>query len=603
MIKKSRYILISILILTIFGSFLAFPVLASSTFTGDGTADIEQPTGELPASALPHAPGYQPLPNRPLTISPANSLGVQFLLVATTANATGNTLIIDHPLTNGDPNAVIIVTPNWNPGGIGGTYNNHPIGVYYDGSKWRIFNQDLATIPVGAAFNVIIPAAGPGVFALTENFPGPTAFDLKIDNPLTNNNPNARILVTANANPGGGTLNYFSDPAGVYYSNLDHKWRIYYLDNSSMLLVVSFNVFILPASAGAFTQTSTTGNINGDGTQIDNSLTNNNPNALVFVTPNRNPGDVWGTVSNHSYGVWTDGNHWLIFNQDVATMPANVSFNVLVLVPTSDVFVHTASVSNTSDYLTLIDNALTNSHPNAIAFINPDYTPAGIIGINDNANIGVGYPVVGNQWAIFNQDSSVMPVGASFNVLIPNPDASVFTHKATAANIAGHITTLDYPLTNNNPNATVFVTLNSDPGGIGGIYDNHPVGVYYVTGKWRIFNEDTQPMPLNASFNVFAPTSGSNVFVHTATAGNTSGIGTSIDNPLTNGNQNALLLITQNWDPGGVGGIYNAHPVGVLFQANKWFIVNVDSASMPIGASFNVYVFPDFKIDLPLISR
>ncbi|MEO8135007.1 MAG: hypothetical protein ABI831_13620 [Betaproteobacteria bacterium] len=67
---------------------------------------------------------------------------------------------IDHPLTNGDPNAILIVTPNWNPGGLGGTYNNHPIGVYYEDfaavKKWRIFNQDLVAMPVNAAFNVLV---------------------------------------------------------------------------------------------------------------------------------------------------------------------------------------------------------------------------------------------------------------------------------------------------------------------------------------------------------------------------------------------------------------------------------------------------------------
>jgi hypothetical protein len=35
-------------------------------------------------------------------------------------------------------------------------YNNHPIGVYYFSGHWTIFNQDLAAIPLNAAFNVMI---------------------------------------------------------------------------------------------------------------------------------------------------------------------------------------------------------------------------------------------------------------------------------------------------------------------------------------------------------------------------------------------------------------------------------------------------------------
>ena len=51
--------------------------------------------------------------------------------------------MIDNALTNDNPNAIVVVTPNYNPGGVGGTYDNHPIGVWYDGSKWAIFNQDI----------------------------------------------------------------------------------------------------------------------------------------------------------------------------------------------------------------------------------------------------------------------------------------------------------------------------------------------------------------------------------------------------------------------------------------------------------------------------
>lgn len=60
---------------------------------------------------------------------------------------------IDHPLTNGDPDAILIVTQNWS---VGNTYNPHPVGVYYTGSKWRIFNEDQDLMPSGAGFNVLV---------------------------------------------------------------------------------------------------------------------------------------------------------------------------------------------------------------------------------------------------------------------------------------------------------------------------------------------------------------------------------------------------------------------------------------------------------------
>lgn len=79
-----------------------------------------------------------------------------FIHRATAGNITGNFTTINHPHCNGDPNAILLVTQNWNPGGVGGTYNNHPIGVYYTGVAWAVFNQDLAAIPVNAAFNVLV---------------------------------------------------------------------------------------------------------------------------------------------------------------------------------------------------------------------------------------------------------------------------------------------------------------------------------------------------------------------------------------------------------------------------------------------------------------
>jgi hypothetical protein len=85
--------------------------------------------------------------------------GARFVHTATAANTSGNHTYIDHPLTNNNPNAIVLVTQNYNPGGGSGTYNDHPIGVWYSNSaqKWSIFNQDnTSSMPDGADFNVIV---------------------------------------------------------------------------------------------------------------------------------------------------------------------------------------------------------------------------------------------------------------------------------------------------------------------------------------------------------------------------------------------------------------------------------------------------------------
>lgn len=81
-----------------------------------------------------------------------------FVHRATRDNIVRNSTYLDDPLANGDPDVILYVTQNWNPGGGPGTYNNHPIGVWYDArvERWAIFNQDLAAMPEGAAFSVVV---------------------------------------------------------------------------------------------------------------------------------------------------------------------------------------------------------------------------------------------------------------------------------------------------------------------------------------------------------------------------------------------------------------------------------------------------------------
>ena len=86
-----------------------------------------------------------------------------FIHTATPENTHNNFTDIDSPYTNNQPNAIVIVTPNWNPGGIGGTYDEYPIGVWYHNGKWSIYNQDSTPdstkkkpMPIKAAFNILV---------------------------------------------------------------------------------------------------------------------------------------------------------------------------------------------------------------------------------------------------------------------------------------------------------------------------------------------------------------------------------------------------------------------------------------------------------------
>lgn len=84
----------------------------------------------------------------------------------------------------------------------------------------------------------------------------------------------------------------------------------------------------------------------------------------------------------------------------------------------------------------------------------------------------------------------------------------------------------------------------------GGVYNDHPVGARYdaAFNQWAVYNRDGTPMSGGAAFNVGVspqgePTAAS--FVHRADAGNTSANWTYLDNPLTNGDPDAILLVAR----------------------------------------------------------
>jgi hypothetical protein len=166
--------------------------------------------------------------------------------------------------------------------------------------------------------------------------------------------------------------------------------------------------------------------------------------------------------------------------------------------------------------------------------------------------------------------------------------ANFFTYTATASNTSGHITTIDSSLTNNLPNIRFEVSQL-----YAGAYDPHPLGVWYnsFAGRWTIFNEGTQPMPIGTAFSIREQPDTCTVlpewkvYRHTATASDIVGDYTVIDNPVTNNNPDAAVEVTQEFTS-----LYNPHEVGAFYTGSRWAIFNEDGAAMPVGASFDLSV-------------
>lgn len=260
-------------------------------------------------------------------------------------------------------------------------------------------------------------------------------------------------------------------------------------------------------------------------------------------------------------------------------------------------FVHETHSGTISGDSSEIHHPFTNGMPAGMLFVTPNQN-AGGTSILDFYNLGVRYDGSGSaRWSIFHQNAAAMVSGAWFNVLVPHPDADAFVHVADAANITGDFTVIDHASINGDPDARVIVTQNWNPPGSAGVSNDHAIGVFYLqsAAKWAVFNEDGAAMPLGAAFNVLVLESARFSHLHTADSHNTTGNRTFIEHASLNGNPDALLQVTQNWNPGLTPGTYNDHPVGVFYDSlqQRWAITNLDGVSIPLGAAFNVLIPPE----------
>jgi hypothetical protein len=170
---------------------------------------------------------------------------------------------------------------------------------------------------------------------------------------------------------------------------------------------------------------------------------------------------------------------------------------------------------------------------------------------------------------------------------------TTFIHRATDENSRADYTYISHPDIDGDPRAVVLASVRQ---GDGAASYAHNIGVWYAAAahKWAIFNEDLAAVPAGSTFEVIVPATSAS-FVHEVDLSNSARNYTYLDSRLTNGKPDAVLQVTQNWNPGGGTGIYNDHPVDVIYDSklDQWAIYNRDGAPLPQGACFNVAVSAD----------
>ena len=150
-----------------------------------------------------------------------------------------------------------------------------------------------------------------------------------IDNSSTNKNPEAILLVTQVWEPNSDVTNVH--PIGVWYdANRGGRWAIFNQDLAPMPERVSFSIVVPKSNAEVAVHRAEPENTVDNETYLDHPLANDNPNVVLSVTPNWNPGGISGVYNDHLVGIRydTDEKRWAILNQDLSQMPQSAAFNV-----------------------------------------------------------------------------------------------------------------------------------------------------------------------------------------------------------------------------------------------------------------------------------
>ena len=168
--------------------------------------------------------------------------------------------------------------------------------------------------------------------------------------------------------------------------------------------------------------------------------------------------------------------------------------------------------------------------------------------------------------------------------------AQELTVTATNANTVSSKTSIDLPGLTGNPLAIIVAT----PVGNTAQLNTHPVGAWYYSGKWNIFNSDHAVMPLGAKYKVkFFKAPGTNQFLHLVTKQNLGAEGSYIDNSALNNNPKAQVEIFQNYAPDVRTPYYlNRFEAKASYSlaAERWYIANLNGEPIGRGTVYNVVI-------------
>jgi hypothetical protein len=216
-----------------------------------------------------------------------------------------------------------------------------------------------------------------------------------------------------------------------------------------------------------------------------------------------------GVLNPHPIGLHYNpaSKQWLIRNEDEQNIPANSKFNVMVAPTAKRISVTPTNVDNILSFF-----PTQKGNPNAILLtshiVNPVLTLSGTlhtknIGLYFNPASNAAIPSSG-RWTFYQEDSTP-PIAAVYNVgdftkLKQGTTSLAFRHSATTTNTIDGVTTITNAATDGKPDAAVFVQHVFTAAGDENV--NEVLGVSYADGKWKIFTQDQDDLPVPTEFMV-----------------------------------------------------------------------------------------------------
>ena len=249
-----------------------------------------------------------------------------FLHTAAPDTISGHISRIDHPSLNGRPAADLFATPNFDGDGSNPNVTlPHPFGSWFNGTRWTLFNEDLAPMPEYVDFDVFVPAPGSGVFRHATSAANISGWTTQLDDSSVNDLPDRIVLATQNFSAGAA---YNPHPIGVFYFSLGGPgaWLIANLDlepGVDMTAGAGFSVYAQEPSPNAFRVTASAGNLDGAALRLDHPLLDGTPCARPVATRMFD-----GTAVTTHFDLDYEGGHWHVFG--FSPIPVGTQFNVLV---------------------------------------------------------------------------------------------------------------------------------------------------------------------------------------------------------------------------------------------------------------------------------